>query len=469
MPSRNVNSIVPSRTFIGSKTKDKIMGIGLNGKPTLSEVAKQVIPSQLKILAGGVLASGAWLNLGNEPGVDERDQIVNGQSNMGLTAALLVTVQFAFMFVLPDIRETMFERSWIVNALEPGMDDVLYEVMMSANISAIIIGCMCMVYSVFIILMCGEMTGGAEITLLSNLMGWRINGSIILFLLSIAITACNTFLFALCACLSLEGVISMLIQMAVVVVVILILFFGPLIQSGILAKALNASNTPLCLSKSQVEALFQEFCATVAEDGEYVTQESFEDYLALLVREKDIKLGRTETFLGEEPLKPHQHNLESAVLSVMSVSGVTRELAKNCVEEYLASHAQFSNDKEQIVLTTSECEEMVRSHASKVGDQRMSPANFMHFVDSQVFEVQDIKDLDACAAAEDSGLTETAKVLVRKIQEIHKQKEAELAGIDEGACVQQKKSRKFEIAYISRAKLQKAVSSFCQKLIDDVQ
>ena len=37
------------------------------------------------------MASGAWLSLGNEPGVDEREQVINDQSNLGLMSALLVS------------------------------------------------------------------------------------------------------------------------------------------------------------------------------------------------------------------------------------------------------------------------------------------------------------------------------------------------------------------------------------------
>mmetsp|Transcript_57580 Transcript_57580/g.141189 ORF Transcript_57580/g.141189 Transcript_57580/m.141189 type:complete len:466 (+) Transcript_57580:40-1437(+) len=459
------NTIVPSRTFISNKTDGRIRGIGLNGKPCQEDVAKRVIPSQFKILGGGVLASGSWLNLGNEPGVDERDQIVNGQSNMGLMAALLVTIQFAFMFVLPDIRSSLFERSWIISQLEPGMDDVIYDVMMTANLSAAVLGTLCMVYSVFIILMCGEMTGAAEITLLSQLMGWRMNGSIILFVLSIVLSALVYSLFTLCASLSLGGVVATLGLLVLLVLLVLVFMLGPLIRAGILSKALNASNHPLCLSKSQLESLFQEFCA-IAGGGEYVTQESFEDYLALLVRNKDIKLGRTKTLLGDKTLEAG-NDLETAVLNVMSLSGTTKQLARNCVEEYLEAHAHFGNDKEQIVLTSAECADMVRSHAAEIGEEKVAPGKFMHFVHSHVFQVQDIKDLAAAAESKDLVLSDTARILVKKVQEIHAQKEAEgvQKRVPEEEREQQRKLRRFEIAYISGERLQNAVDEFCKKRI----
>ncbi len=40
----------------------------------------------------GLMASGAWLSLGNEPGVDQREQVINDQSNLGLMSALLVSM-----------------------------------------------------------------------------------------------------------------------------------------------------------------------------------------------------------------------------------------------------------------------------------------------------------------------------------------------------------------------------------------
>lgn len=74
------------------QAKETIRGVGLNGRPSHVKTADKMVPSTMQILTY-VLASGSWLDLGDEPGADQREQLISGQSNLGLMAALLVTMQ----------------------------------------------------------------------------------------------------------------------------------------------------------------------------------------------------------------------------------------------------------------------------------------------------------------------------------------------------------------------------------------
>lgn len=156
---------------------------------------------------------GKWLALGDSDIYSEctKESIVNEQTNVAITAALLLTIDFSFFFLVPDMNFdgmlSSFGYSGGSIAAE-WFNDATYAI----SIFYITITCLSMVYCMMMLLVLGEMNK-EELRDYVRLMGTKMNQGFLLFFIGLTSLALHVgatvFLgtktwggrmFALCFC-----------------------------------------------------------------------------------------------------------------------------------------------------------------------------------------------------------------------------------------------------------------------------
>jgi hypothetical protein len=165
---------------------------------------------------------GKWLSLGNGDLYSEctKESIVNEQTNVAVTAALLLTIEFAFFFMIPSLDFNVLLDNFDYSGgsiAAKWFNDATYAI----SIFYITVTCLSMVYCMMMLLVLGEMNQ-EELRDYVRIMGTKINQGFLLFFVGLTSLALHVgatvFLgtktwggrmFALCFCGIPVGIIIM--------------------------------------------------------------------------------------------------------------------------------------------------------------------------------------------------------------------------------------------------------------------
>eukprot|EP00281_Chroomonas_sp_CCMP1168_P017858 CAMPEP_0206221028 /NCGR_PEP_ID=MMETSP0047_2-20121206/5191_1 /ASSEMBLY_ACC=CAM_ASM_000192 /TAXON_ID=195065 /ORGANISM="Chroomonas mesostigmatica_cf, Strain CCMP1168" /LENGTH=460 /DNA_ID=CAMNT_0053643725 /DNA_START=31 /DNA_END=1413 /DNA_ORIENTATION=+ len=433
----NKNAVAPSdmpgqqASRIKKNPNYTVFAANMSGRPAV-EVHKSGYPSALNALFLK-LPTGKFLDLGSEPGADTLEQTVTGQSNIGLMAALVLTVELDFLFNLPQIREAMFDKSYIGEIMGPEGQRHIYEFFVSTVTCMIALAAVCMIYCVLVVLVVGEMTGKEEVNLLTALMGFRINGSIFLFFANMVVFALDVFLMACVLAETLHTLIITLFVCFSIATVTVGLFWMPLVQSGYKCKHICHTNPPLHIIREDISSLFSDFVECVRPEN--VAPDTFIDFIAYALQDGQIAVQEYEKLKGEQ----------AHLFSVLQLSHLSRAYAYEVVEEYCAKQAQ--KDDCVVSFSAAELDKVLEAVKAEYGS---------------------FKTPEHAATTVEDWLSDFSSPSSRVRSPLPKSHAAELSQMFQKVCKGKESGVCYKLSYTNTLYLKKQVKLTCLKEVNEM-
>eukprot|EP00457_Paulinella_chromatophora_P011112 gb/GEZN01011238.1/.p1 GENE.gb/GEZN01011238.1/~~gb/GEZN01011238.1/.p1 ORF type:complete len:357 (+),score=36.01 gb/GEZN01011238.1/:32-1102(+) len=239
------------------------------------------MPSFLRVAF--TIIYGEWLKLGDMTAWNQRskDSLLTELNNIGLTAALMVTVEFSVVFLLlgqPWLDA--LHNLGLTNATEHDAK-IAYDIWMVMGINSITCTVMSMIYAILLMLIIAEMNE-AEISDYAKLMGTTMDHAFKLFFAGLMMFAflvgSNMIIFTA----TWGGRITLIVFCAVPVVVIALISLTPAMYNLYKVKLTRQGKThfgPIVMKTKAIQDLLLDFLVAL-ENPEFLSVESFQHYLA---------------------------------------------------------------------------------------------------------------------------------------------------------------------------------------------
>uniref|UniRef100_A0A7S3Y7L3 Uncharacterized protein n=1 Tax=Heterosigma akashiwo TaxID=2829 RepID=A0A7S3Y7L3_HETAK len=224
-----------------------------------------------------------WLQLGDAEGDDVRGRITDQNNNIALTAALMLTIQFALVFMIPDLPWEDVEEKWGPSFVEYSLD---YSMLLT--ILSITFTWMAMLVPIMFLLSVNQLNGESEIRTLLKML--QAKSTIVLLMLGTVFHAVG----GLYICFIFQRKWwNMIISIAVAISTMIYLsftYYAPVVHSLYKVKHASTQSPPVVLSTQDIDFYLDEFAECIGE--ELLSPQAFERYvLEKILQEQSAQGG----------------------------------------------------------------------------------------------------------------------------------------------------------------------------------
>mmetsp|Transcript_1082 Transcript_1082/g.1735 ORF Transcript_1082/g.1735 Transcript_1082/m.1735 type:complete len:331 (+) Transcript_1082:116-1108(+) len=245
-----------------------------------------------------------WLQLGDDEGGDDvRDQVVNEQNNVALTSALMLTIQFALLFYLPDLPWSDVEEKWGKTFVNYSLD---YSIMFT--MVGIAINWLGMVFSIILLLILNELNGPSEITTMIRMLGTKASSGFLMLVLGLIFTALVSLYISFIFQREWWNMVVSIVVVLAVCAGLSYWLFGPTFHTLFKVKAISCStkHPPAVLSAFEVRKSLNDFVQTIGV--EFLSPKALERFVLeeMVQKEnienKEVKVYRALAYVSKQRL-----------------------------------------------------------------------------------------------------------------------------------------------------------------------
>lgn len=264
-----------------------------------------------------------WLQLGDNEGLNVGEQLTTEQANVALTAALILTLQFAVIYTVPqmpwDIVTENYGEEFARNAHDWAINFMLIAVVFTGLGMSAALG---------VLLGFNELDGPCEMMSFLELYGSKKASAGFLLMMCGAVITCFDTCFSVFVCeYELRNALIGTVIVVTTFSVINFDVFGPLFQSLYTVKRMSLQHPPIVLQVSEIRDLMKAFFQQVGE--EYLSE-------PLLIRFIMDKKAAETTSMPNQGIKYHR-----------SIANITQKRIEALVNEHIESLIQIEIPQQQ--------------------------------------------------------------------------------------------------------------------------